>query len=347
VLRAVLAYLLKIVGGGRGLFQPKAQCAARAPQSLVVLSPGQIPTTDMYLKRQLEEQFGDVVQYVDTLHTSPPEIEIGDNCLIVIVRHVPLRWLRWLAKLSDNLPRVVFLMDDDIPAALTAAELPFQYAVKTAWRYASTRRLLCRICSEVWVSTPELAKRYANSTPRLWGPGYVRASPPGEDAVVYFYHGSWSHRLEIEWLVPIVRRVQEALPNAWFEIIGTDKTKSLFRGIPRVRILHPMPWKDYLAHAGLVQYQLGLAPCFDTAFNKARSHSKIFDITRLGAAGIYSDVIPYSDKIIQNQTGILCANDAEHWVEALTLLLKDQELRTSIYSEARDWCENVGLNHTV
>jgi glycosyltransferase involved in cell wall biosynthesis len=137
----------------------------------------------------------------------------------------------------------------------------------------------------------------------------------------------------------VVRQVQEAIPEAWFEIMGTDRVRRLHRGIPRVRVVHPMPWKDYLAYSGTVTYQVGLAPCFDTEFNQARSHSKLFDITRLGAAGVYSNVTPYAEKIIHGETGYLCPNEPDKWAVALTRLLKDKELRTSLCLKAKGWCK--------
>jgi hypothetical protein len=122
--------------------------------------------------------------------------------------------------------------------------------------------------------------------------------------------------------------------------MGTDRVRRLYRGIPRVRVVHPMPWKDYCAYAHTVRYQVGLAPCFDTHFNRARSHSKMFDITRLGAAGIYSDVTPYAEKIIHGETGLLCENVADKWVAGLMLLLNDPGLSKSLYMKARNWCDH-------
>jgi glycosyltransferase involved in cell wall biosynthesis len=190
----------------------------------------------------------------------------------------------------------------------------------------------------VWVSTPELARRYARFSHRLLEPNYVESKSAGEEKTVYFYHGTWAHRREIEWLVPVVRQVQEAIPDAWFEIMGTDRVRRLYRGIPRVRVVHPMPWRDYLAYAGTVKYQVGLAPCFDTEFNRARSHSKLFDITRIGATGIYANVTPYREKVIHGRTGYLCPNEPDRWVAAITQLLSDTELRSSLYLKANDWC---------
>jgi len=345
VLRIVLHNLLGFFAG-YGLFVPRKSNNSNVPLKVLVLSPGEIPTTQLYLHGRLAMRFHENVHYVDTLKTRPQEISLDDDSMIVIVRNIPRCWLLWIKNRRQQLTSVVYLMDDDIPSALRAKELAFDYAIKTAWRYALSRRLLGQVCSEIWLSTPELIQRYAASSPRLVEPEFVVPhSLSGGTTIVYFYHGTWAHRMEIKWLVPIIRRIQKNHPNSWFEIIGTDQVKDLFRNIPRVRVVHPMPWKDYLAYAGTVKYHIGLAPCFDSDFNRARSHSKVFDITRLGAAGIYSNVTPYKEKVVHGKTGFLCTNDQDKWVAALTMLLRDQELRTSLYLGARDWCSKSTVLH--
>jgi hypothetical protein len=92
---------------------------------------------------------------------------------------------------------------------------------------------------------------------------------------------------------------------------------------------------------------VGLAPCFDTEFNRARSHSKLFDITRMGAAGVYSNVTPYAGKIIHGETGYLCTNEPDKWVATLTRLLNNEVLRTSLYLKAKDWCKESCPNQTI
>lgn len=343
MIRTILNFFLTLVYDGKGICIPGETYGKKLPQHLVVLIPGEIPTTDYYFRGRLECYKSKTVRYVDTLCNSPEQVKIETGSLVMIVRRAPRTWLSSLLRQQDKLAGVVFFLDDDIPAACLAKELPFGYAFKTAWRFASTRRLLSRLCGELWVSTPELQRRYSRFSPKVLEPQYIgdsfaKHSFIQTDASVYFYHGSWAHCCEIEWLVPIVRRVQNTLPYVWFEIIGTDKVKRLFQNIPRVRIVHPMPWKDYLASADLVQYQLGLAPCFDTHFNKARSHVKLFDITRLGAAGIYSNVLPYKEKIVEGETGMLCDNDQDQWVDKITLLLGNPELRNVLYQNARKWC---------
>ena len=230
-------------------------------------------------------------------------------------------------------------MDDDIPSALRAPELPFRYAIKTdvaLCAYAAIARSTVRRGLGVHAGTGEsLCPLFFSDSGaelcrieggrrgkgRLFLPRHLGPSTGNRMAGAGGQAGS------------------EAIPGAWFEIMGTDRVRHLYRGIPRVRVVHPMPWRDYLAYSGTVKYQVGLAPCFDTEFNRARSHSKLFDITRLGAAGIYSNVTPYREKVVHGQTGYLCANEPDKWVAALTQLLNDNDLRSSIYLKTKGWCK--------
>lgn len=341
VLRMVAAGLLARVAGGRGLFSPARPYANGAAQSLLVLSPGEIPTTALYLGLRLEEHDGTARWgVIDTLRTAPAAATLPPHPMVVVVRYAPLAWLRWLEDNQSLLAGVAYLMDDDIPAAVLAEELPFFYALKTSFRFALVRRHLQRLCSEVWLSTPELVRRYPEATPRLLEPQFIdrKTVPAPAPQKVYFYHGSWAHRREIEWLVPVVRAVQATVPDAWFEIIGTNKVARMFRGIPRVRVIPPLTWPDYLRYAESISYAVGLAPCFDTPFNRARSHCKVFDIARAGAAGVYSDVTPYREQIAHRKTGLLCANVETEWIEAIVLLLNDPALRNDIYRNALARC---------
>ncbi len=110
---------------------PKGTGSGRPPRQALVLSPGIIPTTDIYLRGRLEARLGEAVRYVDVLKTSPNELTLGEDVLVVVVRHAPSRWLRWLEGQKSGLAGVVYLMDDDIPAAACTRELPFRYALKT------------------------------------------------------------------------------------------------------------------------------------------------------------------------------------------------------------------------
>lgn len=311
-----------------------------AASGLLVLTPGPIPTTDVYLRARVDGMPG--LRVVDTLAmpaTAEPAPAPGAS--VVVVRHAPGPWLGWLRCHRAQLAEVSLLMDDDMPAALRSPELPLGYAFRTALRHARTRRGLDDLCDRVWLSTPELCARYASWRPGLCpplyvdGPGY--APENGASAPVYFYHGTRAHRAEIEWLVPVVREVQSRHPLAVFEVSGDAATARCFQGIPRVRVLPPMAWSSFLtlrARPGSA-YRVGLAPCLPTRFNAARSHVKLFDITRLGAAGIYADRTPYRTAVRDGETGILCGDAAGEWTRAILGLLEDRPRVAAIAQAAR------------
>lgn len=343
IIRRLLARCLAWFAGGEGLFHPQAGRVDNPISRRVVLAAGRLPTCDYYFNAPDPAAGMPACEIHDVTRLEPGDIALDAGTQVVIVRHLPRGWMHWLAAQRDRIASVVYFLDDDLPAALLASELPLLYAWKTSWRHARGRRTLARLCNEIWVSTQVLAERYAAVSPRLLEPAWLPVSPAGRDAdAVYFYHGTWAHRREIEWLVPVVREVQSRLPGVWFEIVGTGKVRRLFRGIPRVRVVQPMSWPDYLAYTRQRRYQVGLAPCLDSEFNRARSHVKVFDITRMGAVGVYSDAPPYARRIRHGETGLLLENRPADWVVAITGLLRSSEECVRMSEQARHWCESTG-----
>jgi len=320
------------------LFTCRSVYSEEPSRAVLLLEPGRIPTTCYYVKGRLPEGIP-VRSYVST-GAPPKDLKIEEGTWVIIVRHASRRWLGELLKHRDKFTKVTYLKDDDISAVFAAKELPWHYALWTGWRYFRTKDLLSKVVSDIAVSTQELADRYEESKSQIWEPHYIEATEQGERPLVYFYHATLTHAREIKWLVPIVRRVQQAVPNAWFEIIGGGSVARMFKGIPRVRVVHSMNWPNYQAYIRSIRHDVGLAPLMDTSFNRARSHTKLYQITGAGAAGIYSDVIPYADKIINGQTGVLCGNRRYLWVRAIVALLKDQPRRKFLYNNAKNWCHN-------
>jgi hypothetical protein len=301
-----------------------------------VLTPGRIPTTDYYFGTRAAAMPAGSVEWIDTLAERAAVSRLAAGSCAIVVRYAPSAWLEALRAWRG---RVVLFMDDDLRAAWRAPELPRRYALRTSWRFARTARALSGLGAQSWVSTAELASRYAQWQPRVVPPLYLEGVEDGAapSPLGYCYHGTWAHRREIEWLVPVVREVQRRLPAARFEVLGGARVARMYRGIPGVSVRASLPWPQYRALAG-TRYQLGLAPCLDSAFNRARSHVKLFDITRLGAAGIYSRLEPYAHHVEDGVTGWLCANDPEAWVDAICRALGDAPRCSALRARALAAC---------
>jgi len=306
----------------------------------IVLSSEITPSVYYYFQTRAELDPSLDIQCIDASHCSPFSKSFGSGAVLIISRYIGLRWLWWLYWHHLEFSKIAYFIDDDMPRAFSSHELSWRYGLKTTLKFHLYWFWIKRVKGVMWCSTPELAKRFPELKAKVIAPIYVpKERPQSEAKPVYFYHGTWAHRHEIEWLVPIVREVQKRFPTHTFEIIGNRQVRQLFNGIPRVRVLSGKKWADYKEYAEHVHYQLGLAPCFDSAFNRARSHTKLFDITRVGAVGIYSEGLPYQGKVIDGQTGLLVPNDSRLWIEAISKLLEAPlATRQAMYLNAVQWC---------
>ena len=76
-----------------------------------------------------------------------------------------------------------------------------------------------------------------------------------------------------------------------------------------------------------LRWDSALAPLEDNSFNQCKSDLKFLDYAAIGAAGIYSNVVPYNRSISHQETGWLAKCEMVSWVEAIETLMFDHELR--------------------
>lgn len=304
-------------------------------RTLLILHEGNSPTL-AYFEAAIKSRFpGALCQLVDTLTT--PTIEVDKGTAIVVIRFISAQWQREIARNMDDLSQVVYFMDDDLfdPSALTA--LPKAYRTKIIRRSAAQHRWITSHCDSIWVSTPYLARKYAHLNPDV-----VSAKPTPQllamkRPVKIAYHGSSSHQAEKYWLREVMAGVLAQCPQASFEIFGEHEIYKLYRDLPRVTVLHPMSWQNYLDYTQHHRIDIGLAPLLESAFNMARGPVKFYDFVRMGAVGVYSNCAPYSDFIEQNINGVLLNNDPQKWIEALSLLVNAEQKRQTLANNAKEY----------
>lgn len=314
--------------------EPLPEC-----RSLLILHEGNSPTL-AYFESAIQDRFSDATcQLIDTSIT--PNLVIDEGVVMVIIRFITPQWQQKIEQHIDKISRVVYFMDDDLfdPSALNA--LPKEYRSKIIRRSAAQHRWITEYCDDIWVSTPYLAKKYAHLNPDI-----VPAKPSSlllapQQPVKIAYHGSSSHRDEKYWLREVVEGVLALCPQASFEIFGEHEIYKLYRDLPRVSILHPMSWQNYLAYTQNHRLDIGLAPLLDSAFNLARGPVKFYDFVRMGAMGIYSNCAPYSDFIEQNVNGVLLDNNPQSWIKTLSLLVNAEHNRHKLAYNAREYAHSL------
>ncbi len=99
-----------------------------------------------------------------------------------------------------------------------------------------------------------------------------------------------------------------------------------------------VPWRhDYAAYArdlAARRPDVLIAPLDASRFAASKIPIKFLESAAVGAAGIYSRVAPYTDAVVDGETGLLVENREEAWEAALERLYADPELRRRIAGRA-------------
>lgn len=264
---------------------------------------------------------------------------------VLFVRYIPSAWRRLIAANRDKVAGLHFFMDDDLFSWPAFARMPLRYQwklLRLSWRHQSWLRAMG---AKLLVSTPYLQQRYSEWQPQLLAPQVPAALLPlmaraenvsSESApITVFYHGSASHGADLKWLRPVIEKVLAADERMVFEVIGNAAVNRLFRGLPRVHVLHPMKWPAYQALIRRPGRSIGLAPLLDSPFNRARAHTKFLDITMAGAVGIYAAGPVYGEVVRHRENGLLLPMDQNAWVDGILQLAADESRRGEMLSEAR------------
>jgi glycosyltransferase involved in cell wall biosynthesis len=233
------------------------------------------------------------------------------QAVVIFVRYVPPAWAKLVAELRPQLDRLIFFMDDDVLDLHATAGMPWRYRFKLARLAAWRREWLRRQKAELWVSTPYLQQKYTHWRPQLILPA------------------------------PIAKPSLHQDQRLFFEIVGGIEVYRLYRDLPHITVVHPMKWPAYQAFVAMPGRHIGLAPQLELPFNRARSYTKFFDITRSGAVGIYATHSACSQVIRHGREGLVVKMEQQDWVEAILLLAENGSYRQDLLQAARKKSEEL------
>jgi hypothetical protein len=301
----------------------------------LVLQQGPNPSTDYYIRPRAEAS-GCPVVYRHLDLDVPTSADLRPGTRVVVVRYLNPAWAEALRRHQSQLAGIVYFMDDELLDAQVWQGLPPAYRQKLQRYCGRMHRALAELATEYWGSTAPLCERHADRGMQLMPPlplaedaGRVPIAPVPGEPVQIFYHGTAVHIDEMRWLRPVIAEVLSACPLAHFEVIGDHEVNRLFRDLPRTRVLHPMSWPNYLSHCRAMRGHIGLAPLLLGVFNAGRSCTKVFDIQRAAARGVFSDLAPYGPDGVQASEGKCWPMLQDAWVQALCELSCLQECPSS------------------
>ncbi len=320
------------------MVNPQAHYDLLACDGILVLQRGENASTDYYLRPRLDAARATVC--IADLGSSPQDCPLlaqgGAQALMVILcRYGAESWLGALRAARERLSRVIFFMDDDLPAMMGDATLPRAVRGKVALHFGAHVDALSELASEAWVSTPVLAERYADAHPAVLTP-LPEADPPAptpDPPRKAVYHGTDVHPRERLFVLEIARRL--AGLDIGFELAGGPGLARAACELPEVSVVPQLAWPQYLRRQTGERAAISLAPLLASELNAARAPVKVFDAARLGAAGLFADVAPYRGFVRHGEDGLLLPMEPGAWADAIASLMADPERRLRLATSAR------------
>jgi len=303
---------------------------------VALLHQGAGSTIDHFLRLPLEESGRQLVE-IDTRQPPDPAMAswLGAMAQVVVVRYLPRNWLGVLAQLRRQGTELIYLMDDDLLDPAAQLDLPAPYRSRLQERITRRRRRVPMLFDALWVTSPVLAERYdhlgARCLPLRPHPKLLQGSPRLQLA----YLGTSVHWPEMQFLVPFLQELQRRQNQTHVDVFGDHKVNRLFRDLPRVRIIHPMGWSQYLAETGSHRVDVLLCPLLASPFNAARAPVKFIDAARTGAVGLYSNRQPYRGWIRDGVDGVLVGDDPSDWLQAIEALILETGRRLRLAQACR------------
>lgn len=218
-----------------------------------------------------------------------------------------------------------------------------------------------RAASAMTVSTEQLAREYFPYNRNIfvvpnrldsdaWDIPIVRRQ---DGKIRIGWAGGNAHADDLRMVSKVLARItKESDGNVLFETVGM--TKHELAGVfpmeeftatcPHCGFegeLHHFPGEQ-LANYPLTLagkgWDIAIAPLIDNAFNNAKSNLKIMEYAALGLPIVATPARPYVDAEKEGAQ-IVFASTFEEWYEALTILIKDADMRATLATKNREWSQ--------
>jgi len=154
-----------------------------------------------------------------------------------------------------------------------------------------------------------------------------RAQVPAAQTLTIGWIGTPSSARYIEWLTPVLQRVA-ARPDIRLSCVGI--APFLLPGVPA----HFTPWSLANEVTDLKSFDVGVMPLFDDDEARGKCGLKLLQYMAMRIPSIASPVGVNAEILHDNENGLLVSHESE-WVEALTQLAADPDLRLRLGTAGR------------
>jgi glycosyltransferase involved in cell wall biosynthesis len=157
--------------------------------------------------------------------------------------------------------------------------------------------------------------------------------------LVIGYMGSNSHARDLATATPQILSLLRSDPRLNFETLGLPMPEELLDlGPERVRAFgYTNSYSEFLGRLHELDWDIGLAPLVDDAFNRSKTVTKFVEYTSCGVPVIASAMTPYGE--LASATQALDIAEPHAWADTLKKYLGDPSLRRATLRKAEALCE--------
>jgi glycosyltransferase involved in cell wall biosynthesis len=276
------------------------------------------------------------------------EADVAGYDVVVLQAQRGAAWEALVRRLRGAGVVVLFEIDDYAHAIHRVSDHDFA----RVWDKAALRELdaVMGACDGLIASTPYLAERYGDRTPRTWLcrngidlPRYDLTLPARADVVIG-WAGATGHGDALRPWIAAVAAVMDARADTRFVTIGqpfADELAGRF-GSARALSLPFGPLETY--PAAMTHFDVALAPAGDSGFFRAKSDLRWLEASALGIPAI-ADPAVYPD-VEHGVTGFH-ADTPGQARDALLALVADAELRRRVGEAARAVVRETRTMHAM
>lgn len=275
------------------------------------------PTADLYLAWSC----ADLLASGRMVRIAPTVFRIRDT--LIVLRHASR-----LVQLPAH-RRLIYVIDDDLRAALDDVRLPKTYRWKIGTLDAPAARAFEQAADVIVTSSENLAERYRALLPgkriELIHPAWEASAAPvaKERPRRLAYLGARSHAADFAFLLPVLEGLLSDVADLRLTVSGNQALPGRLRNDPRVEVVPALGWNDYRRMMAGRSFDIGLYPLLgDCDFNACRSMNKLLEYDQHGAAVIASRDWRAAKAAAEAERCLMVPNTPGDWRAAIAGMLK-------------------------
>lgn len=250
----------------------------------------------------------------------------------------------WAEKMRRSNKYIIYILDDDLLNIATGLSVSKYYQRKEV---KSSIKKLISLSDRFLSPSPELISKYGGDSKKsalIEEPSlYLKENPVfrmEQRPVKIGFAGSIDREGDLNQLLDdVVGEISSKYGDlVKFEFFGARP--KFIEKFSLTYYRYEGSYQAYQNKMNELNWDIGLAPLPDTPFHNCKHYNKFIEYSSFGVVGVYSNVNPYTRIVKSYENGILCANNKQQWVEALSNLIENPDIlgkmRENAFNQVKD-----------